>query len=482
MSSIIFFLIFIPILSLILLSVNFILAPHKPYKEKKTPFECGYHSFLWQNRTQFTISFFIFGFLFLIFDLEVLLVYPFSVSSSANQIFGLVVMIVFTLIVTVGFVFELGKKALEIESKQYKTYVKNSYLFANNIGFIHIISLAFERFLQKLTANRFICMLVRSFFFRLAIFIFVEGLAYVLYEQFKHNMVYSANLLYSVVTLLLFSYYLYAIYKNSSVCSIGVVVDKKIINLNFCQLFLYNISQLFMALFLLTFSYVILSYATDAILPASIILFISATFMDCFPDFVFIGEQSPTEMDTSSSGSSGSSSPQSGPSDVAMGEDHRQPEESDEDSSDQPAPAPVLAPIPLNQDEQILDRYAQGTAEVLINGQDHGGLKDQYSSRLGEFKSAADFDAHHDEVITRITDNVDRTKDSIVDQGLSAQQANAEAYVAKNLLTNKYNHVLSIVINAAGNKPSTEPVTWDVTESKHCIGEAHSDSDEEYEG
>lgn len=120
MNSTTFFLIFVPILSFILLAVNFIFAPHKPYKEKKTPFECGYHSFLWQNRTQFTISFFIFALLFLLFDLEIVLIYPYSVSSYANNVYGLAVMIIFTLIVTFGFVFELGKNALKIESKQDK--------------------------------------------------------------------------------------------------------------------------------------------------------------------------------------------------------------------------------------------------------------------------------------------------------------------------------------------------------------------------
>ena len=122
MTSIIFFFIFVPILSIILLSVNFIFAPHKPYKEKKTPFECGYHSFLSQNRTQFTISFFIFALLFLIFDLEIVLIYPYSVSSYANNIYGLIVMIIFTLLLTVGFIFELGKNALKIESKQNLAY------------------------------------------------------------------------------------------------------------------------------------------------------------------------------------------------------------------------------------------------------------------------------------------------------------------------------------------------------------------------
>lgn len=128
MSAIIFFLIFIPILSLILLSVNLILAPHMPYKEKKTPFECGYHSFLFQNRTQFTIMFFVFGLLFLLFDLEIVLLYPFAVSSKINSIYGLVVLIIFALIVTIGFVFELGKNALTIESKQSKHMLVSSML------------------------------------------------------------------------------------------------------------------------------------------------------------------------------------------------------------------------------------------------------------------------------------------------------------------------------------------------------------------
>lgn len=120
MSAIIFFLFFIPVLSLILLSVNLILAPHMPYKEKKTPFECGYHSFLWQNRTQFTILFFVFGLLFLLFDIEIVLMYPFTVSSKINNVYGLIILIIFATIVTVGFVFELGKNALSIESRQNK--------------------------------------------------------------------------------------------------------------------------------------------------------------------------------------------------------------------------------------------------------------------------------------------------------------------------------------------------------------------------
>ncbi|KAH9806680.1 NADH-ubiquinone oxidoreductase chain 3-like protein [Melampsora americana] len=118
MTSQTFFFIFVPILAGILLSINLILAPHNPYGEKDSVFECGFHSFLGQNRSEFSISFFIFALLFLLFDLEILLVYPYVVSAYVNSIFGLIVMLVFFLVLTLGFAFELGKNALSIESKQ----------------------------------------------------------------------------------------------------------------------------------------------------------------------------------------------------------------------------------------------------------------------------------------------------------------------------------------------------------------------------
>jgi NADH-ubiquinone oxidoreductase chain 3 len=118
MSSTTFFFIFIPILAIILLAVNLIFAPHNPYQEKNSAFECGFHSFLGQNRTQFSISFFIFALLFLLFDLEILLVYPYVVSAYTNGIYGLVIMLIFFLALTLGFAFELGKNALKIDSRQ----------------------------------------------------------------------------------------------------------------------------------------------------------------------------------------------------------------------------------------------------------------------------------------------------------------------------------------------------------------------------
>ena len=120
MTSSTFFFIFIPIVALLLLVLNLILAPQKPYQEKDSVFECGFHSFLGQNRTQFSISFFIFALLFLLFDLEILLVYPYTISAYDNNIYGLIIMLVFFILLTIGLIFELGKKALNISSKQKK--------------------------------------------------------------------------------------------------------------------------------------------------------------------------------------------------------------------------------------------------------------------------------------------------------------------------------------------------------------------------
>jgi NADH-ubiquinone oxidoreductase chain 3 len=118
MTSLTFFFFLIPMLAILLLAINILLSPHNPYQEKNSAFECGFHSFLGQNRTQFSISFFIFALLFLLFDLEILLVYPYVISAYYNGLYGLINMLIFFFILTLGFAFELGKNALKIDSKQ----------------------------------------------------------------------------------------------------------------------------------------------------------------------------------------------------------------------------------------------------------------------------------------------------------------------------------------------------------------------------
>ena len=126
MSSMTFFFVFVLILTLLFLVLNFVLAPHNPYQEKYSIFECGFHSFLGQNRSQFTIKFFIYALVFLLLDLEILLIFPFAVSGYVNDVYGLIITLGFILIITLGFVYELGKNALKIESRQNFGYaIKN---------------------------------------------------------------------------------------------------------------------------------------------------------------------------------------------------------------------------------------------------------------------------------------------------------------------------------------------------------------------
>jgi NADH-ubiquinone oxidoreductase chain 3 len=139
----------VPIVAAALLAVNFLLAVHNPYKEKDSPFECGIHSFLAQNRTQFTIVFFLFGLLFLLFDLEILLVYPYAVSSEVNSLYGLTVIVVFILFLALGFVFELGKGALKFDIKKYLVPERDTIVIIHSSISIKLILNWCSRLLNK---------------------------------------------------------------------------------------------------------------------------------------------------------------------------------------------------------------------------------------------------------------------------------------------------------------------------------------------
>src|ERR1700744_3952808 len=133
MSSITFLFIFVAILTIAFLVLNYILAPHNPYQEKYSIFECGFHSFLGQNRAQFGVKFFIFALVYLLLDLEILVIYPFGLSGYENGVYGLIIVLIFIGIITAGFVFELGKNALKIYSKQsydyfYKSKILNAFV------------------------------------------------------------------------------------------------------------------------------------------------------------------------------------------------------------------------------------------------------------------------------------------------------------------------------------------------------------------
>lgn len=158
MSTTTFFFFFLPILAFLLLVINLIFSPHNSYQEKDSAFECGFHSFSDQNRTQFSVSFFIYALLFLIFDLEILLVYPYVVSAYFNGLYGLTIMLAFFLVLTLGFVFELGKNALKISSKQNQLIVNSityPILYKNPDNFQKLIN-NYKKLREDLLKHRFL--------------------------------------------------------------------------------------------------------------------------------------------------------------------------------------------------------------------------------------------------------------------------------------------------------------------------------------
>ena len=124
--------IFVAIVVLALLALNFHLAPRNPYFEKLSVFECGFHSFS-QTRSQFHLSFFMYAIIYLILDLELVLLYPYALSTYENGIYGLVIMLIFTTVITIGFIYELGSGALEIDSRQ------NSSISSSQLQNPHLI-------------------------------------------------------------------------------------------------------------------------------------------------------------------------------------------------------------------------------------------------------------------------------------------------------------------------------------------------------
>lgn len=118
MNTITLFFIFIPILVVILLVANLLLAVHRPDSEKVTSYECGYNAIYGQTRNPFSISFYLVGILFLVFDLEILLFFPYAACAYSVQSYGFWIAILFFLVLTVGFVFEFASKALNFTDKR----------------------------------------------------------------------------------------------------------------------------------------------------------------------------------------------------------------------------------------------------------------------------------------------------------------------------------------------------------------------------
>lgn len=105
----------VPILALILLGLNTLLSPHRSYEEKLSSYECGQPVISGQTRESFQIHYYLVAMLFLIFDIELVLLLPLSVTLSSVSTYGFVVAIIFFIILTIGFVLEYTSKAINIQ-------------------------------------------------------------------------------------------------------------------------------------------------------------------------------------------------------------------------------------------------------------------------------------------------------------------------------------------------------------------------------
>ena len=102
------------VIATIAVGASYIVARQNPYADKETAYECGFDAF-GDSRGQFDVRFYLVAILFIIFDLEIVFLFPWAISLGAIGMFGFWSMMVFLAILTVGFVYEWKKGALEWE-------------------------------------------------------------------------------------------------------------------------------------------------------------------------------------------------------------------------------------------------------------------------------------------------------------------------------------------------------------------------------
>ena len=94
--------------------VSNLTGTEKPYADKLAEYECGFPAFE-SSRRQFDVRFYLVAILFIIFDLEVAFLFPWAVSLGTTGLFGWSAMMIFLAILTVGFIYEWKKGALDWE-------------------------------------------------------------------------------------------------------------------------------------------------------------------------------------------------------------------------------------------------------------------------------------------------------------------------------------------------------------------------------
>ena len=110
--TIILFLIIALGLSLVFIILNYMLSPNNPDPEKLSAYECGFEAFS-DSRMEFDVRFYLVAILFIIFDLEIAFLFPWAISLGSLGPLGFWSMMIFLFILTVGFIYEWKKGALD---------------------------------------------------------------------------------------------------------------------------------------------------------------------------------------------------------------------------------------------------------------------------------------------------------------------------------------------------------------------------------
>src|SRR5215470_6377632 len=101
-------------LATVIVVASLVVARQNPDSEKLSPYECGFEPFA-DARSKFDVRFYLVSILFIIFDLEVAFLFPWAITLGSIGLFGFWSMIVFLAVLTVGFIYEWKKGALEWE-------------------------------------------------------------------------------------------------------------------------------------------------------------------------------------------------------------------------------------------------------------------------------------------------------------------------------------------------------------------------------
>ena len=112
--SIIIFLFIAIILSFGFVLANLLVAPSNPDPEKLSAYECGFEAFD-DSRMEFDVRFYLVAILFIIFDLEIAFLFPWAISLGNIGALGFWSMMLFLSVLTIGFIYEWKKGALEWE-------------------------------------------------------------------------------------------------------------------------------------------------------------------------------------------------------------------------------------------------------------------------------------------------------------------------------------------------------------------------------